>query len=58
MGGSGEYDWSIDKRSVGRMADQGLVTVVGQGAAKPKAADNKNSAIFNTSQVRLIVEKC
>jgi nuclear pore complex protein Nup210 len=53
VGGSGLYDWSIGRTSVGRMAD-GLVTVVGQGVAQPKANDGKNHAIFNTSQLFVV----
>ena len=53
IGGSGRYQWSCDPEDVVGVSNYGSVVVIKKGMALVTAADKKNTAHFDTAEVRL-----
>ena len=54
-GGSGNYQWSCDPEGIVGVASNGILTAIARGKTLVVAADTKNTAHFDETEVSIIV---
>ena len=53
-GGSGSYQWSCDPEGIVGVSSSGMLTARARGKSLVVAADTKNSAHFDNTEVRVL----